>query len=463
MKQYQLSLFIFRRDLRLHDNTGLLAALQNSHAVLPCFIFDPRQIEVENPYRSTNAIQFLLESLDDLSSELQQRGGRLAIFYGKPEAVIKNIHAEFSLNAVYLNHDYTPFSKERDETIKKFCHAHGIAFESHRDLLVQEPESVMTRTQTPYHVFTPYYQAWQQQPQRQEQANHHQNYCTRISVHEYQKEYWQFVPHKNSHAAVSGGRKSAHVLLQQLPHLNTYETTKDFPAISTSMLSAHIKFGTVSIREVIRHSKASLSNPTEFIRQLCWRDFYTMIAWYYPHIFGHSYHTIYDHMEWSRNTDHFTRWCTGMTGFPLVDAGMRQLTTTGFMHNRVRMIVASFLTKDLHLHWRWGERYFAQNLIDYDPAVNNGNWQWVASTGCAAQPYFRIMNPWLQQKKYDPDARYIKQWVPELRNVPVAAIHDATPTSRGNGYPQPLVDHTEESSIAKLRYQKILAQNKLSQ
>jgi len=228
-----------------------------------------------------------------------------------------------------------------------------------------------------------------------------------------------------------------------------YAATKDIPALSTSNLSAHLKFGTLSIRETYHAIKKILGPTHLLLRQLYWRDFFTHVAYYSPFVFGHAFHEKYDQLIWEHDDKKFQRWCTGTTGFPIVDAGMRQLTTTGFMHNRVRMIAASFLTKDLHIDWRWGEKFFAQQLIDYDPAVNNGNWQWCASTGCDAQPYFRIFNPWLQQKKFDTECIYIKRWIPELKKVAPATIHTWYANKLPSNYPKPMVDHTQEARITK--------------
>ena len=254
----------------------------------------------------------------------------------------------------------------------------------------------------------------------------------------------------------AGGRSSAIQLLKKLPALTNYAQTHDIPSVPTSDLSAHNKFGTVSIREVYHTIKKTLGHDHPLIRQLFWRDFFYHIAGFYPHVFGHPFHRQYEHLVWSENEHHFKRWCEGTTGFPLVDAGMRQLNETGFMHNRVRMVVGSFLVKDLHISWLWGERYFAQKLEDYDPAVNNGNWQWVASTGCDHQPYFRVFNPWLQQKKFDPDCIYIKRWIPELRAYDAKLIHkQALSCDRLGSYPAPMLQHEKEARRAINRFRAL--------
>jgi deoxyribodipyrimidine photo-lyase len=252
------------------------------------------------------------------------------------------------------------------------------------------------------------------------------------------------------HSLIEGGRTQALKQLATIHRCIDYTKTRDFPALqSTSHFSAHLKFGTLSVREVFSGIAQVLELDHPLLRQLYWRDFMTHIAYHFPHVFGHAFIEKFDRLPWENNRDYFDAWTQGRTGFPIVDAGMRELNETGFMHNRVRMIVASFLTKDLRISWRWGERYFAQHLIDYDPCLNNGNWQWAASTGCDAQPYFRIFNPWLQQQKFDANGEYIYRWVPELRGVPLKTIHQWDKKHAGNFYPAPIVDHSKESQITK--------------
>jgi deoxyribodipyrimidine photo-lyase len=253
-----------------------------------------------------------------------------------------------------------------------------------------------------------------------------------------------------------GGRNQALAILEQLGRQTDYLSVRDYPFLdATSHLSAHLKFGTCSIREAYYAIVEALGTEHPLLRQLYWRDFFTHIGFHYPHVFGKSFLGQYDGLVWDNNLDYFQRWADGKTGFPIVDAGMRELNATGFMHNRVRMIVASFLIKGLHISWRWGECYFAQHLVDYDPAVNNGNWQWAASTGCDAQPYFRIFNPWLQQQKFDPDCQYIYRWIPELEGIATKIIHNWYSKHSSGNYPAPMVDHARESQIAKERYKNL--------
>ena len=456
MKKYNSSLFIFRRDLRLADNSGLIAALKESKHVIPCFIFDPRQVETKNKYRSTNAIQFMIESLKDLSEQLKKQNGRLYLFYGKAEEVVEKLLSTTSIDAVFINRDYTPFSTKRDAHIKKICTQHEVSYEENADALLNEPEDIQKKDGSFYSVFTPFYKN-ASRIAVQEPAAFPSNgdwFTGTLDGTEKSTLYKTILPDENADIAVNGGSAHGHTILNHLAHFNKYEHERNYPGILTSRLSAHLKFGTISVRQTYNAIVKHLGAHHPLLRQLYWRDFFTHIAHHAPHVFGHAYHTKYDSLKWDHSAAAFKAWSTGNTGFPIVDAGMRELNTTGFMHNRVRMIVASFLVKDLHINWLSGEQYFAQQLVDYDASVNNGNWQWSASTGCDAQPYFRIFNPWLQQKKYDPDCTYIKQWVPELDRYDAKTIHgyykENSPVIPG--YPRPIVDHARESDLAKKMY-----------
>lgn len=456
-KYYSLSLFIFRRDLRLADNTALIEAAKNSEKVLPCFIFDPRQID-DQPYRSQHAVQFMLESLEDLSKQLEKKNGKLFIFYDQPEDVIKKLKKDIDIDAVYLNEDYTPFSRKRDKHIKRECEKLKIVWNSFHDTLLHAPDVVLKDDGTPYTVFTPFYKKAQTisvtTPQKFPKVDWYTKKTTN-EVNDWQK---KFLQESNEELAVRGGRDQALKILKHIEKYKNYKKERDIPADGkTTQLSAYHKFGCVSVREVYARTAAQLGESHELIRQLYWRDFFTQIAYHFPRVFGSAYQEKYDALEWKNDKKKFDAWCEGKTGFPIVDAGMRQLNQTGYMHNRARMIVASFLVKDLHVDWRWGEKYFAQQLIDYDPAVNNGSWQWAASTGTDAQPYFRIFNPWLQQKKFDPDCVYIKKWVPELENISASEIHNLL-KKRPLGladYPAPVVDHKEASHYAKEMFKAV--------
>lgn len=463
MKKYTKSLFVFHRDLRLDDNTGLQAALEQSESVMPCFIFDPRQIGARNEFKSNNALQFMIESIQDLASQLAQQKAHLYIFYGITENIVSQLLVKEKIDAVFCNRDYTPFSLKRDEAIAHACHLRKAVFETYADTLLHEPEKILSLSGTPYTIFTAFFKNAIQKPIAEPKklphaliASFYTNPCALEQTPAfYENVLAQNTFNKNIH--VHGGKKNALALLKKIPLQKEYAKTHDYPALSTSNLSAHHKFGTISIRKSYYAIKKEFASNHPLIRQLYWRDFFTHVAYHSPFVFGNPYHEKYKNLPWQNDKHMFDAWCQGKTGFPIVDAGMRQLNKTGFMHNRVRMIVASFLTKDLHIDWLWGEKYFAQKLVDYDPAVNNGNWQWAASTGCDAQPYFRIFNPWLQQKKFDPECAYVKKWLPELKEVPASMLHrrfDLKQKATGAlaTYPLPIVDHTIESKRAKLMY-----------
>lgn len=449
-KEYSKSIFVFRRDLRIYDNVGLAAACYESRIVLPCFIFDEIQVASENRFKSERSIKFMLDSLRDLRDQLLNRNGKLYIFYGKPEVIIKRLIKNEKIDAVFVNKDYTPYSLVRDKKIAQICKSADVDFKQFSDLLLTEPEMVLKSDRQPYSIFTPFYKKASKfkiaLPQELQEKNFYIKKvegCTALDL------ISKKIIKKDVGQTFTGGRFEGLKILRQINEFERYDRVKDFPAAdATTHLSAHHKFGTVSIRESYHIVAKNLGKHHSLIRQLFWRDFFTHVAINFPSVFGRSFHKKYDRIKWHNDKHKFNAWCNGMTGFPLVDAGMRQLNTTGFMHNRVRMIVASFLVKDLHIDWRWGERYFATRLVDYDPSVNNGNWQWAASTGCDAQPYFRIFNPWLQQKKFDKDCFYIKKWIPELVSLTSGQIHNYF---KGNvivkDYPLPIIKHDFECKV----------------
>ncbi|PKM10995.1 MAG: deoxyribodipyrimidine photolyase [Gammaproteobacteria bacterium HGW-Gammaproteobacteria-3] len=447
MKRYSKSLFIFRRDLRLIDNTAFNAALAQSTRVMVAFIFDPRQIEA-HPYQSSPALQFMLEALKELRSQLSERGGELFSFNDFPENVIAQIHQDEAIEAVFINRDYTPFSRQRDCRIQQQCQQLNLDFHSFSDVLLTEPNQVLKADHKPYQVFTPFYNRARQYPVALPQPLISEDFIKRAKTNHDPQLIDAFKkPHTN---ILSGGRNAALAVLTQLERQKDYSTQRDFPALAaTTGLSAYLKFGCCSVREVFYAIVTNLGCEHTLLKQLYWRDFFTHIAWHFPHVFKTAFHRQYDNLPWLNKQDDFWAWAEGRTGFPIVDAGLRELNQTGFMHNRVRMVTASFLIKDLHISWRWGERYFARHLVDYDPCINNGNWQWAASTGCDAQPYFRVFNPWLQQKKFDADALYIKKWLPELRSFPAAIIHQWYKKPQPCDYPAPMLDHGERSRQIK--------------
>ncbi|WP_349432074.1 deoxyribodipyrimidine photo-lyase [Methylomarinum sp. Ch1-1] len=448
MAKYSVALFIFRRDLRLVDNSALNQALKQARIVIPCFIFDPAQIE-SHPYQSAPGLQFMLQSLEDLQRQFAHIGARLNLCYGSPEKVIGQLCALEKLEAVFVNRDYTPFSIDRDKRMQQRCRELNVDFHSFNDALLTEPEQIGKSGGGPYQVFTPFYNTARHAPVPLPQA------LTATNFHPGLGEARQYDPKplrdRRLNAAIQpGGRDAALNILDRLARFSDYPQQRDIPALAgTSRLSAHLKFGDCSVREVLHAVQTQLGPEHALIRQLYWRDFFTHIGFHFPRVFGHAFRQKYDAIVWPNKHEDFQAWCEGRTGFPIVDAGMRELKQTGYMHNRVRMITASFLVKDLHIDWRWGERHFARHLVDYDPCVNNGNWQWAASTGCDAQPYFRIFNPWRQQQKFDPQCRYIYRWLPELEKIPVEIIQRWDKKHGDGAYPKPIIDHKIASAYSK--------------
>ncbi|MCF8359698.1 MAG: DNA photolyase family protein [Prolixibacteraceae bacterium] len=450
MKPYLISIHIFRRDLRLYNNTALIAALEQSEKVVPVFIFDPRQLS--NPYKGNNAFEFMVNSLIDLDKQLQQNGSRLYFFRGIAHEVVPEIMKTVKAEAVFANRDYTPFSRDRDRAIAEACQNANVPFNLFADALLNEPEQVQKNDGKPYSVFTPFMKKAKVLEVRKPDDKMPVNYYVEgIESPSRFDDPCSLIENSNPGLRLKGGRNEGLRLLDNMSNLASYETERDLPSVQgTSLLSAHHKFGTVSICETYHRVKDLYSKGHPLINELYWRDFFTHIVFHFPHVFKGAFREKYDGIPWENDRDKFENWCRGQTGFPIVDAGMRELTTTGFMHNRVRMIVASFLVKDLHIDWRWGERFFANYLIDYDPAVNNGNWQWAASTGCDAQPYFRIFNPWSQQKKLDQDCIYVKKWVPELRDFSEKEIHGLENQQVFlNAYPVPMINHKQEAQVSK--------------
>ena len=462
MKNYHKSVFLFRRDLRLTDNTGLIEASKSSTQTIPCFILDAKLLKKTNPKLSEFRLQFLKECLMDLDEQLQNRESYLHIFSGNPEKIIENIINLLEIDAVFVNIDYTPFSKKRDNNIRKVCSKYKVDFVATNDLLLHDVEDIKTLKGQPYKVFSQFFSKAKELPVRKPQEYQFPNISNQKIKSEITVDKIEKYLGKNDHKlAFRGGRKHGLQLVDNLKNLKNYDSDRNFPAMNgTSMLSAHNRFGTCSIREVYRKILKDFGSTHTLIAQLHWRDFFIYIMHHYPHSFSKEFNEKYQKIPWSKNKKTFSKWCEGKTGFPIVDAGMSELNETGFMHNRVRMIVASFLTKDLHIDWRWGEQYFASKLVDYDPSVNVGNWQWAASTGCDAQPWFRIFNPWLQQQKFDSNCIYIKKWVPELENLSCKVIHSLdTKYPKNISYPKPMIEHKSESLYTKEIFKKISQSN----
>lgn len=457
MSKYQKSLFIFRRDLRLQDNTALIEALRSSEEVIPIFVLDDRQTKA-HPFRSDFGLQFMLLSLQDLDASLQKKKVGLQLFVGVAEQVIEKLLDTQKIEAVYFNQDYTPFSRKRDEVIASICQKKGVDCFALHDALLQAPGVVTKDDGLPYTIYTPFMKKSSlvavSEPRKNTAKNYFQGELPDSSI-----EHLNALLNDDFQGLHKGGRKEALKTLKRIGDFDQYDVERDIPSVpGTTGLSPHLKFGTVSAREVYACVAEEFGRTHTLIRELYWRDFFTCIGFHFPHVFKKPFRPVYEGIVWNKEKKRFKKWCDGNTGFPIVDAGMRELNETGFMHNRVRMITASFLVKDLHINWQWGERYFATKLVDYDPAVNNGNWQWAASTGCDAQPYFRIFNPWRQQQRFDPNCTYIKKWVPELREMEAKAIHklEAGPGLFSSiSYPSPMVVHKEASAIAKDMYKSV--------
>jgi len=442
MHKYKKTLFIFRRDLRLEDNTGLISALKNSDEVIPCFIIDA---EIMNKSKKSEfRIKFLNESLMDLDKQLSEKKSSLKLFKGKTKEIIKKIISEQKIDALFLNGDHTRFAQKKENEIKKICKKNRIDFNKHADYLLHIPDEIHTKEQKPYTVYSYFFRTAKTLPVRNIIKNNFGNY----HQGEIKGEVSLELKEKNK---VTGGRSNAIKILKNIKQFRDYQKTRNYPDLDkTTRLSAHIRFGTISIREVYHTIKENFGVDHILIGEIYWREFFTYILHYFPNSKFKTFKKKFENIQWSQNRQDYLTWCKGNTGFPIVDAGMRQLNQTGFMHNRVRMIAASFLTKDLHIDWKWGERYFAEKLVDYDPAVNTGNWQWAASTGCDAVPYFRIFNPWMQQEKFDSNCKYIKKWIPELEEMQSDEIHNRWKRNQvGTTYPNPILDHKIEASKTK--------------
>jgi len=469
--KYQTSVFIFCRDFRLQDNQGLLEALSQSETVIPCFFFTPEQVnDKENSFKSDNCVQFMIESLEELDQELKKKGSRLFYFYDSPEKALEKLFKSQSqtqtkskIDAVFINHDYTPYAKKREENLQKVCQKYQATFHAIDDYLLLPVQSVTTPNGV-YKKFTPYFRKASLEKVLSPQVNKYSNskyfkkqnkiqgcYTGKLSkFYQFNQKLWR-----------KGGRTNALKIIEKdtlIKAQKDYNKTRNDLNLETTNLSAYIKFGCLSIREVYWAFREHLGTKNDLIKQLYWREFYYNLLDAYPHLLGHAMKEKYDKMHWENNPTYFKKWTEGKTGYPIVDAGMRSMNETGFMHNRSRLIVSNFLIKIMYINWEKGEKYFAQTLYDYDPAVNNGNWQWSASTGADSQPYFRVFNPWLQSKKFDPDATYIKKWVPELKNVPAKHLHQWDKYSQEYSdidYPAPTVDYQKGKAKVQKAYQKI--------
>lgn len=422
----------FRRDLRLTDNAALYHALRTGVPVLPIFIFD-RNILDQLEDKADRRVEFIHVALSEMQMQLTSMGSSLEVYYGFPMDVYKQLTEVYDIETVFTNHDYEPYAKERDDAIAALLQSKGIGFQTFKDQVIFEKSEVVKDDGKPYTVFSPYGRKWRAALK----PFHVKSYpVEKYNVHFYQQSV------KDIPSLASMGFKAVDLPFpsKQLQEsiIKQYSANRDFPALEngTSKMGVHLRFGTVSIRQL---AARALSLNDTYVNELIWRDFYHAILWHFPHVGkGESFKKEYDRIEWRNNEAEFAHWCNGTTGYPIVDAGMRELNTTGYMHNRVRMIVASFLTKHLLIDWRWGEAYFAQKLLDFDLAANNGGWQWASSSGCDAAPYFRVFNPALQTEKFDKDLKYIRKWVPELNEF---------------SYPKPIVPH----DVARKRVLEVYA------
>lgn len=425
----KFSVFWFRRDLRLSDNHGLLQALKSQNKVLPVFIFDTDILsKLENS--KDRRVDFIFQALNNINENLEKNGKCVKIYHGKPLEVFRKIIETYPIEKVFCNEDYEPSAIQRDAEIKDLFHLNNIEFLSYKDQVHFHKNDILKADKSPYTVYTPYAKQWLLKYNTQET----ENYPSEKLLNHFIDAEKQNLSLQDIGFQPSGYR-------YQSPSLNTetlrnYHETRNFPALATSEMSVHLRFGTISVRALAKIAKQL--NET-YLKELIWREFFMQILYHFPKVVHHSFKTKYDGIQWLSDEESLKKWQDGKTGFPLVDAGMRELNETGFMHNRVRMVCASFLTKHLLTDWRIGEAYFAEKLLDYDLAANNGNWQWSAGSGCDAAPYFRVFNPEEQQKKFDPDFVYVKKWVKEFGT---------------SSYPKPMIDHKFARDRALETYKK---------
>ena len=406
MTSNPVSIFWHRRDLRLEDNAGLYHALKSGLPVLPIFIFDKHILDkLENRY--DKRVDFIHQQLAEIKKQLNDLGSDLLVLYGTPEEVWPKITNQYNVKKVFTNHDYEPYAKERDAWVTKFFASNQITFNTYKDQCIFEYDEVLKDDGKPYTVFTPYSKKWKTKLNDFYLRSYptEKYFSAFLKVDEKQDLISLKEMNFNSTGTAFPSKQAAQGIIKN------YDKTRDYPGVlGTSRLGVHFRFGTISIREKARKAKAL--NET-FLNELIWRDFYMMILAHFPHVAKGAFRKEYDNIQWVNDEQEFAAWCEGVTGYPIVDAGMRELNATGYMHNRVRMIVASFLTKHLLIDWRWGEAYFAEKLLDFDLSANNGGWQWAAGCGTDAAPYFRVFNPQLQTEKFDKQLHYIRRWVPE--------------------------------------------------
>lgn len=421
-----VTIYWMRRDLRLEDNTALNAALRENEGVLPLFIFDENILQELEP--NDPRVNFIYETLENIHEQITLSGSGIHVIKGVPLRIFEELTREFEINAVYTAGDYEPYAVERDQEVQSFLESKQIAFHVVKDQVVFEKDEVVKDDGKPYTVFTPYKNRWLKKLQESPITIDKEGDLTRL----FQKK--RTFPKKSELGILPS---TIHVQPFDLRGIQTYHESRDIPSLNgTSKLGPHLRFGTVSIRKIVLTAQAKSS---VFLSELIWREFFMQILWHFPHVVHKNFRSKYDGIQWRNDAGEFEKWCKGETGYPMVDAGMRELNETGTMHNRVRMITAGFLCKHLLIDWRWGEAYFAQKLLDYELASNNGNWQWAAGTGCDAAPYFRVFNPTEQLKKFDPQMQYCKKWIPELLS---------------GRYSPPMVEHSKARLRAIETYKK---------
>ncbi|MDB4590316.1 DNA photolyase family protein [Flavobacteriaceae bacterium] len=420
----KISIFWYRRDLRLEDNTGLFKALNENENILPIFIFDDSILD-ELPEDDAR-VNFIYESLSKINKQLNNHNASLQILKGQIDDVWEKLVTTYDIQKVYLNKDYEPYAIKRDQKINEFLNSKGIEMKTFKDQVIFEEDEIVKADGKPYTVFTPYKRKWLEK-------------FTKVNLNliaNFDNFYNKIIdfPSLNQLGLKNSSLK---VKKYSLKNVSTYSETRNFPNLdSTSYLSPHLRFGTISVRQII----TELKNKSEtFLSELIWREFFMQIIFHFPHVVTKNFRPKYDGIQWVNNKEDYDNWCQGKTGYPLVDAGMRQLNETGYMHNRVRMVTAGFLCKHLLIDWRYGEAYFAKKLLDYELSSNNGNWQWAAGTGCDAAPYFRIFNPIEQLKKFDKTLTYTKKWVKDFDTLE---------------YPKPIVDHKYARNRALEAYKK---------
>jgi deoxyribodipyrimidine photo-lyase len=414
----KLAIFWFRRDLRVEDNAGLFYALNSGYKVLPLFIFDIHILDqLDNKHDAR--VSFIHEQIRLLDQIFKLQGSNFVVKIGEPLAVFKNLIEDFQIAQIYTNRDYEPYALKRDKKVEKLCLEKSIEFLSFKDHVIFEKDEILNDSGLPYKVFTPYKNRWLKKLARTnllplESEKYLKNLSNRSVIN---------IPSLGE----IGFQKSEIEIPKKeisISILSDYAASRDYPSKNgTSRLGVHLRFGTISIREAVQFGQ---TYSDTWLNELIWREFYSMILAHFPEVTNNAFKPAYDFIAWRNDENEFEKWCNGSTGYPIVDAGMRELVSTGYMHNRVRMIAASFLTKHLLIDWRWGEAFFAKHLLDFDLASNNGGWQWAAGTGTDAQPYFRVFNPTSQTDKFDKEFEYIKKWIPEYGT---------------KSYPQPMVDH----------------------